>query len=198
MKRARDYRQEAWGLFKENDANGSRWLNAILAFVVVYLILGAVSFTAIGSLILSGPLILGLSDLLIRMRRNETWSFGALFDGFNNFGTVFALHFLNSLFIALWSLLLVVPGIIKALSYSMSMFILRDNPTISQSEARMRSIEMMNGNKGRLFCLQLSFIGWIILCGLTFGILTLWIAPVMKAANIAFYEDIKAKNQPQH
>lgn len=76
----------------------------------------------------------------------------------------------------------------------MSTFILADNPQLSQSEARKASVEMMNGHKWRLFCLELSFIGWVLLSALTLGILLFWVTPYMHAAFAAFYEDLKSKS----
>ena len=96
---------------------------------------------------------------------------------------------------ALWSLLFVIPGIIATYSYSMSFYILRDNPDMDANAARKASIEMMKGNKWKLFCLELSFIGWMLLSMLTFGILLLWVGPYMETAKAAFYEELKAKQQ---
>ena len=74
----------------------------------------------------------------------------------------------------------------------MSYYILKDNPGMDANEARKASIEMMKGHKWQLFCLEFSFIGWIILSILTFGILTLWVGPYMETAKAAFYEELKA------
>ena len=76
-------------------------------------------------------------------------------------------------------------------AYSMSYYILKDNPELSANEARKQSIEMMRGNKWRLFCLDFSFIGWSLLSMFTFGILMLWVTPVMQASHAAFYESLK-------
>ena len=73
----------------------------------------------------------------------------------------------------------------------MSYYILKDNPNMSGDEARKASIEMMKGHKWELFCLEFSYIGWILLSILTFGILTLWVNPYMEVAKVAFYENLK-------
>ena len=99
---------------------------------------------------------------------------------------------LMTIFIALWSLLLVVPGIIKAYSYAMTPFILEENPELSANEAIDRSRYMMRGHKFDLFWLQLSFIGWFFLCILTAGIGFLWLQPYYTTAQAAFYEEVKA------
>ena len=99
---------------------------------------------------------------------------------------------LVGIFTFLWTLLLVIPGIIKAFSYSMTKYILDDNPELSSSEAIHRSRMMMKGHKFDLFWLYLSFIGWAFLCLLTCGIGFLWLGPYMQTAEAAFYEEVKA------
>ena len=100
--------------------------------------------------------------------------------------------FLMGLFIALWTLLFIIPGIIKMFSYAMTPFILEENPELSANEAIDRSRAMMKGHKFDLFWLFLSFIGWAILCVFTLGIGTLWLTPYMQTSVAAFYEDVKA------
>ncbi len=100
--------------------------------------------------------------------------------------------FLMYFFIFLWSLLFVIPGIIKSFSYAMTPYILEENPELSANEAIDHSRAMMKGHKFDLFWLYLSFIGWGILCICTFGIGLLWLAPYMNTAVAAFYEDVKA------
>ena len=90
----------------------------------------------------------------------------------------------------LWSLLFIIPGIIATYSYAMTGYILAEHPELTASEAIERSKEMMSGNRFRLFCLQLSFIGWAILCAFTFGIGYLWLGPYREAATAAFYREI--------
>ena len=99
---------------------------------------------------------------------------------------------LMTILIFLWSLLLVIPGIIKSFSYSMTPFVLDEFPELSPSEAIHRSRMMMKGHKFDLFWLYLSFIGWGILCLFTFGIGFLWLVPYMQTAEAAFYEEVKA------
>ena len=94
-------------------------------------------------------------------------------------------------YIALWTLLLIVPGIVKGLAYSLTPFIVKDNPELSPNEAINLSIKMMKGHKFDLFYLYLSFIGWILLAMLTLGIGLLWVIPYMQTAMAAFYLDVK-------
>lgn len=118
-----------------------------------------------------------------------------LFNHFNKFWGAFKVSFFTGLFTALWSLLLWIPGIIKALSYSMSMYILAENPEMGALEAINRSKAMMNGHKMDLFVLQLSFIGWHLLGAITFGIAYVWVMPYISATTANFYNSIK--NQPE-
>ena len=101
--------------------------------------------------------------------------------------------FLMGLFILLWSLLLIIPGIIKAYSYAMTPYILDEHPELSANDAIDRSRAMMKGHKFDLFWLQLSFIGWVLLGFLTFGIGYFWLAPYIDTAQAAFYQDLKAE-----
>ena len=132
--------------------------------------------------------------MYLNMYKDNEWSVGDIFSSFRNgmdyYLNSFLLLFVNSIFIFLWSLLFVIPGIIKTFSYSMSPYILIDNPVMTAGEARRKSMEIMKGNKWKLFCLQFSFIGWILLSILTFGILFLWVIPAMEMSKIAFYKEI--------
>ena len=100
--------------------------------------------------------------------------------------------FLVMLFTFLWSLLFIIPGIVKCFSYSMTPFILEEHPELGANEAIDHSRAMMKGHKFDLFWLILSFIGWGFLCLFTFGIGYLWLVPYMDTAISAFYEDVKA------
>ena len=95
------------------------------------------------------------------------------------------------LYTALWTLLLIVPGIVKGLAYSLTPFIVKDNPQLSPNQAINLSMKMMKGHKFDLFYLYLSFIGWILLAMLTLGIGLLWVIPYMQTSMAAFYLDVK-------
>lgn len=114
----------------------------------------------------------------------------ASLEGFKSFGDSLALHILNAIFTFLWSLLLVIPGIIKAYSYSMGYFILADRPDLSGNQARKRSMYLMKGHKWQLFCLDFSFIGWYLLSLLTLGILAFWVYPYHMTARAEFYNEL--------
>ena len=99
---------------------------------------------------------------------------------------------LRTIFIWLWSLLFIVPGLIKVFSYALTPYILEEHPELTANEAIDRSRAMMRGHKFDLFWLYLSFIGWFFVCIFTFGIGFIWLIPYMQSADVAFYEDVKA------
>ena len=170
------------------------WGKFALLFFVETLIITSVALSGImttASFLIIGPLQLGFISCVLNFSRGKDFKTANLFDGFDNFSAAFVLQLLCGLFEFLWSLLLIVPGIIARYSYSMSYYILKDDPRLKANEARNRSIALMQGHKWQLFCLHLSFIGWILLSLLTFGILLLWIVPYMELATAEFYEDIK-------
>lgn len=187
----------------KNSLEGN-WGLAIGACVVVWILTAAFvggsenartssfeSIMSIFSLILSGPLAFGLSKIFLRLNRFQEVSFNNLFDGFNYFLQTFLLHVLKWIFVFLWFLLLIIPGIIAILRYSMAYYIMVDNPGISGLEALRRSKEMMRGHKTRLFLLWLSFLGWFIFGILTVGLGFLYVAPYYEATKASFYEDLK-------
>lgn len=114
-----------------------------------------------------------------------------MFSIFSDYPRILGTILLQFVYIFLWSLLLLIPGLIKMYSYAMTYYILHDNPEIGAEEAICRSMKMMDGHKWRLFCLHLSFIGWWLLCILTLGIGMLWLAPYTQNSTAAFYEDLK-------
>ncbi len=190
MLRARDFRREAWGKLD------GRWGTLVLIYFLYNLIIGALSglwffgVGAIGLLIVTGPIALGMAQIALNVIRMNYVDFGQMFDGFKNFGNAFLLSLLQQIFISLWTLLLIVPGIIKSYSYSMSAYILADRPGIAPIDAITESRKLMRGNKWRLFCLDCSFIGWYLLSILTFGILSFWVDPYHSAARAAFYQNL--------
>ena len=189
MLKAKDFRKQAWAKLHGN------WTTAVLSYLIMELIIGVLAFTYIGSLLVSGPLSVGFALVAINIVRKNNPKIENLFAAFNDFVRAFILWLINTIFIALWTLLFIIPGIIKSLSYSMSYFILIDNPDISANEARKRSMQLMHGNKWRLFCLDFSFIGWILLSFLTFGILLFWIMPYIQVAHAEFYQSLIATDE---
>ncbi len=171
---AKDYRTQAWSQLSGN------WGIMVLASLIYAILISALSTTAIGAIVLLGPLTVGYVTVTLMLARGEKPRLEAMFEGIGtHFVDRMLALLLTSIYTFLWSLLFIIPGIIKAYSYSMVPYILRDHPEMTATEAINRSREIMNGRKWNLFCLQFSFIGWILLCGLTFGILTLWVYPYM-------------------
>lgn len=142
------------------------------------------------TMLVSGPLTLGMTIFFLHIYSGEQENIGDLFEGFKTFSGAFMLMFLKSIFTFLWSLLFVIPGIIKSYSYSMSFYILAENPEISGNEALKRSKEMMNGHKMELFVFWFSFIGWIFFGMITLGIGFLYVMPYIDTATAVFYANL--------
>ena len=152
-------------------------------------LLGIVSF------ILGGTVELGYARFLLKQHDRKELQFSDLFSQFDRFGTGFAQKFLRTLFTVLWSLLFIIPGIVKGLSYAMTPFILEEHPEMTASEAIKASMRLMDGHKMDLFILGLTFIGWSLLACLTMGIGFLFLNPYMNAAYAAFYRSISTGRQ---
>ncbi len=173
---------------------GNWGLAAGTFFVYILIISGIQLIPVIGSLallIVGGPFALGIVIFSLSIARDQKAEFDQLFQGFANFKKALGTYLLMVLFVLLWMLLLFVPGIIAAISYSMTFYILADDPSIGAMEAIKKSKKMMYGHKWKFFCLGLRFIGWILLCCLTIGIGLFWLAPYMQVSAAKFYEDVK-------
>ena len=141
-------------------------------------------------LIIGGPLSLGYTTLILLISRNQKPDFAILFGGFKRFGISFAAYLLRFIFIILWTLLLIIPGIIACLRYSQTFYILSEDKKIGSLEAISKSKEMMVGNKWKLFCLYCRFIGWFILCIVTLGFAGLYVGPYISQSCANFYNDL--------
>lgn len=172
-----------------------KWGVAIGTIVVYFLIVGALQIIPfigpIAGLIIGGPLALGMSVFYMSISRNEEAELNQLFSGFNNFGNALGAYLLMALFTFLWTLLLIIPGIIAAISYAMTFFIMADDPSVGPMDAIDKSKAMMYGYKWKYFFMMLRFFLWSLLCMLTFGIGFLWLIPYMGVSFVKFYEDIK-------
>lgn len=118
-------------------------------------------------------------------------SAGDAFSGFDDFWSAFKVNFLVGLFTFLWSLLFVIPGIVKSYSYSMSMYILAENKGKPALECINESKQMTYGHKADLFVLSLSFIGWFLLAPFTLYLLCIWLVPYMNATYANAYNSLK-------
>lgn len=179
----------------ENGIFSGNWVMAVVMIVVYSLITSVVSSTGIGTLIIYGPLAMGMAYLFLKQARdNQKMEFGDLFYGFSNdFVGNLLLGLMETIFILLWSLLFVIPGIVKSYSYSMCYYIKNDNPEYGWKECLDASKEMMDGHKMELFILDLSFIGWAIVGSLACGIGSLWVSAYMMAARAQFYKSLKGE-----
>lgn len=138
----------------------------------------------------------GYSRFNLELVDHNEAGFEHLFKYFPWWANAVCTRLLKGLYVFLWSLLLVIPGIVASYSYAMTEYILAEHPEMTASEAIAASKEMMTGNRWRLFCLHVSFIGWAILCAFTLGIGNLWLNPYKNAATAAFYREISGTEQP--
>ena len=139
------------------------------------------------------PLELGGNKFFIK-NTTEKPEMAEIFSGYNkNLAKNVLIYIWAAIKIFLWMLLLIVPGIIKAFEYAMIPYILAENPDITSKEAFAMSKKMMKGNKLNYFALNLSFIGWVLLAMLTFGIGLFFLLPYINAALAEFYVEVKNK-----
>ena len=169
-----------------------KWVMGAVTTLVFGAVSGAASYIpVVGSILVALPMMYGYAIVMLSVMRGGEMNIGGLFDGFNDFGRIVGTKLLQAIYTFLWMLLLVIPGIIKSYSYAMTDFILKDEPLLANNAAIEKSMAMMDGNKMKLFLLDLSFIGWAILCLFTFGIGFLFLQPYVQSAHAAFYEDLK-------
>lgn len=191
--------------------SGNYW-NCFLACLIISVVAGVISYfstmfnnsmqsVAVASLsmiavlliniILLNPLSVNLLKFFILASKNVTDFNSLLYTYSNNLGNVVKVMFIVGLKTFLWSLLFIVPGIVKSFEYMLIPYMLAENPDMDMSRAFELSRTMMRGNKGKAFLLNLSFIGWAILAVLTLGIGTFFLAPYMQATQTEFYIELK-------
>ena len=164
----------------------------IATYIAIFAVITGIALFILGSIVEVGYMKFNL-DLVDRQKEAEI---STMFGYFQYWKTTACARLLQSVYVLLWSLLFIIPGIIAGYSYAMTSYILAENPELTASEAIERSKQMMSGNRWRLFCVQISFIGWDILSALlTFGIGGLWITPYKQAATAAFYREISGTVQ---
>ena len=125
------------------------------------------------------------------VRRGEEMPYATLFDGFGFIGKLILLNIVITLYVFLWSMLLIIPGIIAGYRYRFAVYNLCENPDMGVMEAISMSKAQTAGFKWTLFVLDVSFIGWILLSGLTLGILDIWLSPYREQANVGYFQEIK-------
>lgn len=170
---------------------------------VITLIIGAISGLSgvvlnlipggglISLIIITPAFALSIARVYLNLLIDVTPDVKDAFSGFDDFWAAFKVNFLVGLFTYLWSLLFIIPGIVKAYSYSMALYILAENKGKAALECINESKEMTNGHKMDLFVLSLSFIGWFLLVGITFGIAYIWVGPYMQATFANAYVTLK-------
>ncbi len=181
---------------------GGNWTDPVI-ITLIYIVLCAsvgtittwLPFGSLLSILVTGPLYYGLTLYFLKFYRSQKPYTSDIFEGFKDFNRIMPTMLLYYIYIFLWSLLLIIPGIIKYYSYAMTPYLLVDDSSIKNNAAIEKSIAMMDGNKMRLFTLHLSFIGWGILASFTCGIGFLWLIPYMQQSEAAFYEDLKGQQQ---
>jgi uncharacterized membrane protein len=176
-----------------NNIFSGQWIFALLAYLVISFISGFLSSFIFG-VIFTGLLYISLKGYFLAICRGTARhdDLGILYNCVkDDIGGGIVLGILQGLFIFLWSMLFMIPGIVKSYSYSLAYYIKLDHPEISATQAITESRRMMDGFKFKKFCLDFSFIGWVVLSIFTCGIGMLWISPYMEAANAAFYDDVR-------
>lgn len=157
------------------------WLRTIgitlLAWVLIMFIAG-------------GAMTLGYARFNLKLADDEDVRFSDIFSQIGRLWEGFCMQFFQVMMVFFWSLLFWFPGLVACYRYAMTPYILAEDYEISVMEAISRSKRMMRGHKWELFCLNLSFMGWIILGALTLGIGFLWIGPYMEAAKAVFYREV--------
>ena len=175
------------------DAFLSRYWLCVIVLLLYSLIIGAGSYTGIVAILLAGPLEVGLCAFSIRLQQGAEVNVATMFlSAFDlGFGRKLGGYWWRQLFTFLWSMLFVIPGIVKSLSYAMQSYILADCPDVTAKDSLKLSMRMMQGQKMRLFVLGLSFIGWALLSGITGGILALlYVGPYLQQTMAQFYHEV--------
>ena len=184
-----------------------KWTQPVLATLILFAIGGLlqgfdrsqspvlITLGTLISLLVLCNLQYGFDVAILRFNRGREKTIDEMFSAGlkEDYGRVLGIVLLRAVFVFLWMLLLIIPGIIKAYSYSMTNLIAEDNPELGANACIERSMAMMDGHKMELFLLDLSYIGWILLGCITLGIGMLWVCPWINMAHVKFYEQLKAE-----
>lgn len=145
------------------------------------------------TIVIFPALTLSVTNMYLKMTKKEEVNVGDVFSKFNQADRACWLNIIQQFFLVLWTMLFIIPGIIKSYSYSMSFYILADHPELTAREALSRSKEIMKGHKFELFILKLSFFWWYILGSITFGLAYIYVVPYVNATVANFYNSIKGE-----
>ena len=167
------------------DSEVGMFILASLPIIIIASLFAAVIYFVLGSFI-----GVGYAKFNLNLVDKKNAAFETLFEYFSRWKTTTIARLLRALYVFLWSLLFIIPGIVAGFSYAMTDYILAEDPELTADEAISQSKSIMTGNKWRFFCLQFSFIGWDILATLAFGIGHLWLTPYKQAAYAAFYREV--------
>ena len=168
-------------------------------YLLITIVLQNIPFIGpIALIFVAGPLTLGFTIYFLKFLKNEESNLNQLFEGFKNYGSVLVTYLLYTIYIILWTLLFIIPGIIAQMKYSQVWCIMAEDSEISGNDALKKSKEMMDGFKMQYFLLALSFIGWILLAMLTCGIGLLWVVPYIQTSYAKFYEALKEHHAQNH
>ena len=196
-------RQELKALAKQQLGGGifqNAWVMAAVATLIYALISGASSvIPVVGTLVVLGPLSYGLNYIFLKQARDhKPIQIGDLFKGFTeDFTCNLLIGLMSTIFTALWSILFVIPGIVKAYAYSMAYYIKLDHPEYTWGQCLDQSQVMMKGYKMTLFIQDLSFIGWYLLASFLFYVGILWVQPYQMATRAQFYNALVGWQEPQ-
>ena len=172
--------------------NWGQPIGVFAIYLLITVVLQNIPFVGpIALIFITGPLTLGLAIYFLNFLKDDESNLNQLFEGFKNYGGVLVTYLLYSIYILLWTLLFIIPGIIAQMKYSQVWFIMAEDSEISGNDALMKSKKMMDGFKMQFFLLALSFFGWILLAMLTCGIGLLWVIPYMQTSYAKFYEALK-------
>ena len=178
----------------------NKWGSLVLVWLILYAISSLAPMTGIGGivpLLVGGPFALAIATIFLKLTRREDFRIEELFDGFKDFSRTLVAYLLVALYVFLWSLLFIVPGIIAGIGYSMTFYIMAEDPKIDAQVAMRKSKDMMYGHKTEFFMLMLSFIGWFLLACLTFGIGLLFLSSYTTMASTIFYQRLKGQTMQQ-
>lgn len=165
--------------------------SAIVTFVS-FLLPSLFGASGIAPILFNGPFGAGMGQFFLRLVRGENPGIGTMFLGFSKFLRNIRVWLLQLVFVLLWALLLIVPGIVAGLRYSMVWFVLADEPDLTAREALNRSKALTKGRLGDLFTVAISFFWWILFGFLTLGIGFLWVVPYIQTTWALIYEGMRA------
>ena len=186
--------------FSDNEAAGNgvfSWFSNLTGSQMVFLgaagafLLNMALVFSIARLFIGSIVGIGYARFNLDLVDNVTEArFATLFSYMRFWKVAIITRIVRTLYIVLWTLLFIIPGIIASYNYALTDYILAENPELTTKEALELSKKMMYGHRFRLFCLEFSFIGWVFLCVLSLGIGLIWLMPYTEAAKAAFYRDV--------